>query len=868
MLSQFRVASRFLEASNGRRRPAGVLRCMGAGLFVLAVAYGSAAGLTIPVTNTNDSGPGSLRQAILDANLTPAADTITFAIVGSGVQTIALASSLPSITQPVTIDGYTQSGASPNTNPVGQGLNGVLLIEIDCTGAGTVCLDVSASNTTLRGIVLNRAASKTLQLSSGTNNTVAGCFIGTNSSGTATFAGRDSTAIGIVGQSNTIIGGTTAAARNLIGGNSRGIEIGDNPNTGHAIQGNIMGLNAAGTTTITSHAGFGVSLRVAGSSVIGGTAPGASNVISGYGGGIVLGSTIGGAGASNNAVEGNFIGTDVTGTRKVGHMVYGIGGYNDDNTIGGTAPGAGNVIAGCDTGVMIESAVRNIVQGNFIGTDQTGTLDLGNVNFGVTVSGTGETIGGTSPGAGNWIAFNGGVPGSSAGIEISGTHVAVRGNRIYANKSGSKNDGLGIDLVSGGLGVTPNDSGDADSGPNGLQNFPIITGVTYGASSTTVQGSLNSAASTIYDLDFYANAPCSPRPWDFLEGETYLGAIQATTDGSGNASFNAVLPVAVASGSQLTATATSPQGDTSEFSQRILFSSSVAGGSPVGGTSLTLKGMMFSAPAAVTIGGIPATGVVVSNANTLTATAPALPAGSVNAISVSTGGLTGTIPDGYVSFFNDVPAFTTYNRFVSELVGNGVTAGCGGGNFCPSSQVTRAQMAVFLLRSVHGACYTPPPATGTVFADVPANGFAAAWIEALAAAQVTGGCGGGNYCPSSSVTRGQMAVFLLRGLLARPIFRPPARLPNFSTSPARAASPRGSTILRTETSAPGAEAEITARTTASRGGRWRCFSRQRSDCCKTSRVRSAGPDPDDRFHAEHRPGARRSKFRETGSSLP
>ena len=98
--------------------------------------------------------------------------------------------------------------------------------------------------------------------------------------------------------------------------------------------------------------------------------------------------------------------------------------------------------------------------------------------------------------------------------------------------------------------------------------------------------------------------------------------------------------------------------------------------------------------------------------------------------------------------------------WIEELYTEGISGGCGSGQYCPSDAVTRAQMAVFLLRAEHGSSYLPPPAIGTVFADVPVNAFAAAWIERLAAEGITGGCGGNNYCPSVAVTRGQMAVFL------------------------------------------------------------------------------------------------------------
>jgi hypothetical protein len=120
----------------------------------------------------------------------------------------------------------------------------------------------------------------------------------------------------------------------------------------------------------------------------------------------------------------------------------------------------------------------------------------------------------------------------------------------------------------------------------------------------------------------------------------------------------------------------------------------------------------------------------------------------------------------------DVAASDPFRGFINTITRNGVTAGCGGGNYCPDQLVTRAQMAVFLLVSKNGAGYTPPPATGVVFLDVPASAFAAAFIEALAAAQVTSGCGGGNYCPDFFITRAEMAVFLLR-TLEGPLYNPP-----------------------------------------------------------------------------------------------
>ena len=114
------------------------------------------------------------------------------------------------------------------------------------------------------------------------------------------------------------------------------------------------------------------------------------------------------------------------------------------------------------------------------------------------------------------------------------------------------------------------------------------------------------------------------------------------------------------------------------------------------------------------------------------------------------------------STFLDVPPSHPFFSYVETIAAHGITGGCGGSYFCPDSSVTRAQMAIFLLKSKNGSSHVPPPATGQVFADVPANAFGAAWIEELASLGVTGGCGGGNYCPSAPVTRRQMAIFLLK----------------------------------------------------------------------------------------------------------
>ncbi len=132
----------------------------------------------------------------------------------------------------------------------------------------------------------------------------------------------------------------------------------------------------------------------------------------------------------------------------------------------------------------------------------------------------------------------------------------------------------------------------------------------------------------------------------------------------------------------------------------------------------------------------------------------------------NTDGTSGTLPNGWVADFLDVPANTLFHPFVTTLVRNAITAGVGGGNYGLTQETLRQQMAVFLLKSKYGICYMPPPCTVPAFPDVPCTNIFAAWINELVAQGITTGCGSGNFCPANPVTRQQMAVFLLKTLEA------------------------------------------------------------------------------------------------------
>jgi hypothetical protein len=653
----------------------------------------------------------------------------------------------------VTIDGYTQPGSSANANGPSQGTNAVILIEIDGTaiGFGQNGLTSNAANVTIRGLAINRCPNAGIQVGgAGSGTVIVGNFLGTDPAGAAR-PGAQNYGVDIETTAVTV-GGTNPADRNLISGSDGAQVLLGDLGSGSAalIRGNLIGTDATGTVGLPGMFDYAsVYIRNGTAIVIGGPTAAERNVISGntHGAGVGVGYTVGGTNAQAT-IQGNFIGTDVTGTLPIGN--YSGLSLPDQNCVV-----LGNVIAASlAQAIVSEGGSNETIQGNFIGTDVTGTLNLGNVQGVVAIGGNNWTIGGTGAGEGNVIAFNGAPYTIAVG---GGTGNRIRGNRMFSNAA------TGIDLfVGGGGGVTPNDPGDADAGPNNGQNYPIVTSVTPGASTTNVQGILNSAASTTFDIDLYATAPCINFPQAYLEGENYLGTFQVTTDGSGNASFSHDVPVVLQPGQLVTATATDPAGNTSEFSQRLVFSQSPASGPASGGTAVTITGMLFENGATVTVGGVPATGVNVQNDTSITAAMPARPSGSLNdTVVTNPSGTSGTLKNGWIADFADVGGNQFY-YYINKLVSNQITVGCGGGNYCPDATVTRQQMAVFLLKGKHGLCYVPPACTPGYFADVACPSTYANWIQALATEGITGGCGGGNYCPTSPVRRDQMAVFLLK----------------------------------------------------------------------------------------------------------
>lgn len=512
-------------------------------------------------------GTCTLRDAINAANAATGS-TISFSGLTAGQNHIAVVNgSLPFLNVPMTIDGTTAADGR---------------VELDGSGAGAAVngLQVNGGTTTIRGLAINQFSYSGIALSNSGGNIVENNFIGTDITGTQARANIGN-GILIAGTASNTIGGTTAAARNVISGNFYpAVAIIDASATGNIVEGNYIGVDVTGTALLSNSTDNVQLANGASNNTIGGTAVGAGNVISGNGNagnpniaitGIPAADPDPGTPATGNLLQGNRIGTNAAGTASLGNLSVGVFIANNSpgNTVGGNSAAASNVIAGSGLdGVRIGSAssAGNIVAGNRIGTDAGGTANFANAGHGVylTVFPTGTTIGGTGAAA-NVIAFNG-----QDGIFInSGTGNSILANSIFGNTS------LGIDLCANfdsvnqvctdATAVTANDSGDADSGANQLQNFPTIGTAVTTASAFVVSATLNSTASTQFTIRWFGNDQCDASGYG--EGQRYIGQQTTTTNASGTVSFGNSFGLGVASGTFVTATATDPQGNTSEFSQ-------------------------------------------------------------------------------------------------------------------------------------------------------------------------------------------------------------------------------------------------------------------------------------------------------------
>ncbi len=634
----------------------------------LAAAPAGAATYTVNIPGDPGAAPPpgfyTLRTAISAANTNPGADTIAFALGAQGSpQTISVASALPTLTDTVVIDGWSQGGP---------GYTGPPLITINGSSApGSFGLNVQAQGVVVRGLRIvsfpapsgngfgiglfaNSSGSWIYGCEIGGNGqggiwvgTTSGqVLIGTNSDGTddaaernvihdnglygvllqtpgATLAGNwvgllpdgvtaGGQTVGIAAQAGGLVGGRRAAARNVVvasafagvlvtgadtvvAGNyiglapdgltalpnatgvhadtlATGLRLGTDGDglgdvfernvisgnsgsgvvlygSGHLVAGNYVGLSADG---LLARGNGSDGLQLWGSTIqVGGPLPVQRNVVaSNASQGLQVGGT-------SQVVQGNYVGTSATGLSALPNAGGGLLVLaGDGHVIGGAAPGAGNVISGnTDYGLQIGAGAGHVVRGNLVGVGADGVTPLGNTGgansgTGVILAGSAgpSSVGGPGSADGNVVAHNGG-----RGIAVTGSaHAALERNQVHSNL------GLGIDL--GSAGVTPNDAGDGDVGPNNLQNFPVLTYAASDGGSVTVRGSLDSQPGS-FRLEFFASPVLDGSGHG--EGQIFVGA---ATVASG-AAFDLTFAAAVPRTWFLTATATDAAGDTSEFSQ-------------------------------------------------------------------------------------------------------------------------------------------------------------------------------------------------------------------------------------------------------------------------------------------------------------
>ncbi|HEY2413883.1 MAG TPA: dockerin type I domain-containing protein [Pirellulaceae bacterium] len=442
------------------------------------------------------------------------ADTIGFNIPGGGVRTIDLTVGLPDVTESVTIDGYTQPGASANTNGPSQAGNAVLSIELNGTNAGQG-LTLVADDCLIRGLVINRSREIGIWVL-GDRNRIEGNYVGTDPSGTVA---RPNIHYGILisgdfgNLADNIIGGASPEARNLISGNEAASGV------------YVVGVQHQHTVT-------------------------------------------------NTTIQGNFIGTDVTGTVALPNASGIV--LHDNATathIGGSGVGEGNLISGnhydgigmgvnenqCGGfGTSIQLSDGDLVQGNRIGTDASGTHSLGNGLEGVSVGFPGNhAVGGTAANEGNIIAFNG-----CLGVGLLNGHTSVLGNSIFSNAK------LGIDIGINGK-VEANDTDDTDGGANNHQNFPELNAavLSNGLAMTVSYRVPSSTTFSAYPLRvefFKADS-------DGIEGQTYLGFdIYAAAEAGLTKATTFTPATAVSLGDKIVTTATDAAGNTSEFSAGVV----------------------------------------------------------------------------------------------------------------------------------------------------------------------------------------------------------------------------------------------------------------------------------------------------------
>jgi len=503
-------------------------------------------GINATVTNTNDHGAGSLRQAILAVNASDLISEITFDIPGIGPHEISLQDQLPALLSPVIIDGYSQNGSEWAS----ESQTALLQIILDGSSLvpGTNGIQITSDSCKIRGLHITGFPGNAILIDHTNESKIEGNWIGAITSNSS-YQGNQCGITISNGQYNTI-GGSISEARNVIAGNEEeGIRIEGENTVDNLIIGNYIGVSATGSQSI-GNGTHGISMNSP-NNIVGGIETGMRNIISGN---CEHGISIDQSTAIGNSILGNFLGTDVQGLTALANGDCGIWIKGAHNTIGGSKEAA-NVISGNTSAgicLVFASAHDNCIKNNYIGSDFSGSVPIGNLGPGVWIrSASYNTIGGQE--TGNYIAFN-----AAPGIAVqSGVQNLISENRIYSN------GGLGIDLSPEG--VTPNDDGDVDGGANNRQNYPdLILAEFDSISILTVSGELHSSPQISFVLQFFLSQTTDESGYG--EGEIFAGETTVLSDTNGYASFLDEFDVGSLSGLYfLSATATDNESNTSEF---------------------------------------------------------------------------------------------------------------------------------------------------------------------------------------------------------------------------------------------------------------------------------------------------------------
>jgi parallel beta-helix repeat protein len=508
-------------------------------LLALSLVAKIADAATFTVINTNDAGAGSLRQAIINANGAAGPHDIDFAIPGAGPHTIALLSELPQIVEQVEIDGSTQPGASANTNPLGQGLNTVLRVALDGTalGASTVGLDLNADLSRVLGLAIFGFDT---QVQCIRTCEIFGNFIGTNLQGNANPDPGQELGISILG-SDSVVGSVDAVdRRNLISGLQGNLAV--FVSAPAEISGNLIGTDAPGTAAIGNLRGITVDLQTTGEVVI------QANLLSDNESSAIT--YLSNAVTDRVVITRNTIGLDVSGTAAIPNGSDGI-------LLRGTFEVSLNSIAhSVFTGIRVLPPVpamptlSSLIAENVI--FENGRMS--NVGSGIVIQDVSDvTI------IENEIRGNG-----TDGIEVKGTSEQIRitENRIFDNDHLNFPPELGLSIDLGGDGVTANDLGDGDVGPNTLQNHPEILSAVAGFNSISANLSVDGAAVGDYTVELFGVNLCSPER--MVDADEFLGSVDVASDGNGDFMVEMAVPT-LTEFPFVTATATDPNGNTSEL---------------------------------------------------------------------------------------------------------------------------------------------------------------------------------------------------------------------------------------------------------------------------------------------------------------